>query len=119
MTDDRWPMTDNRWPMAVDRWQRTDDRRGSRVWLPASVIGHLPSVIGHRSSVIGHRSSVICHDSMRSSFPQVVEGIGQGIDDIASDQANLAVLVAGDVAGEAVGVDAEHGGVEGGQALAD
>ena len=47
------------------------------------------------------------------------EGVGQGVDDVAGDHADLAVLVAGDVAGQAVDVDAELRGLERRELLAD
>ncbi len=46
--------------------------------------------------------------TLATSFQQVIEGVGKRIDDIAGDQADLAVLVAGDIAGQAVYVDAER-----------
>jgi hypothetical protein len=55
------------------------------------------SFILHPSSFILHPSSVVLHPSFFSSC--VHERVGQGVDDIAGDQADLAVLVAGDVAG--------------------
>ena len=42
------------------------------------------------------------------------EGVGEGVDDVAGDQADFAVLVAGDVAGQSVDEDAELGRLEGG-----
>ena len=43
--------------------------------------------------------------------------IGQGVDQVAGDQADLAVLVAGDVAGESVDEDPELGRLERGELL--
>src|SRR5215210_4644049 len=55
----------------------------------------------------------------RSLGPEVDEGVGQGVDQIAGDHADLAILVAGDVAGQAVDVDAELSGLEGRELLTD
>ena len=45
------------------------------------------------------------------------EGVGQGIDDVAGDHPDFAVLVACDVAGQAVDEDAQPGGLEGRELL--
>ena len=48
-----------------------------------------------------------------------VKGVGQGIDDVAGNHADRAVLVASDVAGQSVHVDSKLCGLESGQPLAD
>ena len=112
-----------------------------QTWLPVTVqtilrqdaLRHRPVIATFsQPALLGRRhrpvESMLIVDSARTHVGardrigighRMDEGVGEGVDDVAGDQADLAVLVAGDVAGESVDEDAELGGLEGGELLAE
>ena len=108
-SDDRAPPENSDRRRSIANYHQvysTNRRTGIGHWLSPI----LPWLCAGRPHRLERRSDV--QSPISGSCDGVIECIGQGVDDVAGDHADDAVLVAGDVAGQTVDVDAELGGLE-------